>query len=361
MPPTVAIVSLGTTPGLRVADAALAADLEASGVRCRVLRMRLGAARRLRRQISITDAVESVAAARVARAARGADAVILSTSTAAFFPRPSVPYAIRFDAPAAATRSGAAGAWQRAAERRAFRAAPLLLPYGEAAAAAAATVLGGRAAGPGAAGGEAGGAPRIIPVPVAVEAAPPAPARDIAAIAYAAYPRLRRLELLAAAWARLGPQAGPFVVAGLPPEAGRAYLRAHGVAEPPGLEWAGELPRSAWLARLARSRSFASAAAREGHGQAALEALAAGAPVATTAAAGAYEAPRLLERIDPGLVAAAATPDALAAAWERALRPATAAALAAQAPALLAPLQPAAVRRVVAEQVLPALGLAARG
>ncbi|MFN8133602.1 MAG: glycosyltransferase [Solirubrobacteraceae bacterium] len=357
MPPTVAIVSLGTTPGLRVADAALAADLAASGVRCRVLRMRLGAAGRLRRQISVTDAVESIAAARVARAARGADAVILSTSTAAFFPRPSVPYAIRFDAPAAATRHGAAGAWQRAAERRAFRAAPLLLPYGEAAAAAAAAVLGCDAGSRG--GAEAGAGPRIIPVPVAVEAASPAAARDIAAIAYAAYPRLRRLELLAEAWARLGPQDGPFVVAGLPPEAGRAYLRAHGVAEPPGLEWAGELPRSAWLAALARSRSFASAAAREGHGQAALEALAAGAPVATTAAAGAYEAPRLLEQIDPGLVAAAATPDALAAAWERALRPATAAKLAAQSPALLAPLQPAAVRRVVAEHVLPALGLAA--
>ncbi len=380
MPTTVAIVSLGTTPGLRVADAALAGQIEACGVACRIVRVRIGATGRLRRQITVTDLVESLAAARAARAARGADAVVLCTVTAAYLPRPDVPYAIRFDAPAARTRLGPAGAWQRAAERRALRAAPLLLPYGESAAAAAREIV-----------GTAAGAPRVIPLPVPIAGAgsprpacapatarpggsdparsggggaeadqPPLDAggRDIAAVTYGAYPKLRRLEIVAEAWARVGAAGERLVVAGLTAEAGRAHLRARGVAEPPGLEWAGALPHDAWLALLRRARAFVSATAREGYGQAALEALAAGTPVATTAGAGAYEALALLQRFDPALVSAAPSADALAAAWRHAAGSAIRARLAVEGPALMAPYAPDAVAAVVAGEVLPALGVA---
>ena len=132
----VALLSLGTTPGLRRADDAFATLLAELGLDCRVVRVAVGHAGRLRRHPAVTDLVEALAARRSAGHLPAARAVVISTVTAGLLHRPNVPYAIRFDAPAAVNRPGLAGAWQRAAERAAVRRAPLLLPWSAEAAAA---------------------------------------------------------------------------------------------------------------------------------------------------------------------------------------------------------------------------------
>ena len=149
----VALLSLGTTLGLRHADDALAELFADAGLSCRVVRVRFGATGRLRRQITAIDVVEGLAARRAARATRDARAVIVSgATTALLLARPRVPWAVRFDSPTALNRPGWSGAWQRARERQVFRAADLLLPWGRAAADAAEPLAAGATRGHPAAG-----------------------------------------------------------------------------------------------------------------------------------------------------------------------------------------------------------------
>ena len=341
----VALVSLGTTPGLRRADEALAAAIREGGATCEVLRVRIGWAGRLRRQIAVTDAVEALAAR---RAARGIEAgvVVYSTVTAALLQRPAGAYAVRFDAPAALNRPGLSGAWQRARERRVLSRARVLLPWGEAAARAAASAL-------------TGARPPILTLPVPVDPPAPAPVRDIAAAAYAGYPRKRGLDLLCAAWAAARPADGRLVVGGLDREKGVAWLRRCGVPEPPGVDWAGALPRDRWLETVARARLFVNASRWEDHGLAQLEALAAGAALVTVPSPGVYEALPIARSLAPALVArevsAAALADALRAGLE--LDDEALEGYAARARPALVRFSPEAVRRVLVEQVLPALGI----
>ncbi|MEA2404621.1 MAG: hypothetical protein QOE08_1268, partial [Thermoleophilaceae bacterium] len=111
--PDIALVSLGTTPGLMRSDASFAALVRAAGASCEVVPIHLGGiANRLRRHVTITDLVEALAARRSARGIE-ARAVVFSTVTTAMLQRPRVPYAVRFDAPAALNRQGPSGAWQR--------------------------------------------------------------------------------------------------------------------------------------------------------------------------------------------------------------------------------------------------------
>ena len=58
----VALLSLGTTLGLRHADDALAGLVADAGLSCRVVRVGFGATGRLRRQITAIDLVEGMAA-----------------------------------------------------------------------------------------------------------------------------------------------------------------------------------------------------------------------------------------------------------------------------------------------------------
>jgi len=341
-----ALVSLGTTPGLRAADAALARMVRELGLSCVLLPVHVGAlAGRLRRQTAVTDAVEAIAARRAARELP-ARAAVFSTVTAALLQRPpSVPHAIRFDAPAALNRPGASGAWQRAAERRAAARATLLLPWGEAAARALPSA-----------------APRVVlPVPVDAPAPVAASARDTDAVAYAGYPRKRGLDLLCAAWglSGAGAEGRRLAIAGVPAERGRAWLARCGVAEPPGLEWVGALPRERWLERVARARVFVNASRWEDHGLSQLEALAAGTPLVTVPSPGAYEALPLARTLDPSLVAAELSAEALAEALRAglALSSPALAEYGARAAELLAPYRPDAVRATLAERVLPVLGL----
>jgi len=341
----IALVSLATTPGLRAADDALAAGLRAAGVTCEIVPVEIGArAGRLRRQVALTDLVEALAARRAGRAVR-ARAVIFSTVTAALLQRaPGVPWAVRFDAPAALNRPGPSGAWQRARERRVLGRAGLLLPWGPAAARAA-----------------PGEGARAVVLPVPVQVPPSRAERDVDAAAYAGYPRKRGLEILCAAWSAAGAP-GRLVIGGLDRTKGLAWLERCGVPEPAGVEWAGELPREQWLEVVGRARIFVNASRWEDHGLSQLEALAAGTPLVTVPSPGAFEALPLAGELAPDLVAR----DLSAAALARAIRaglalgPGGREAYAARAAELLAPYRPAAVAETLATQVLPALGVERR-
>ena len=295
----VALLSLGTTLGLRHADDALAELFADAGLSCRVVRVRFGATGRLRRQITAIDVVEGLAARRAARATRDARAVIVSgATTALLLSRPRVPWAVRFDSPTALNRPGWSGAWQRARERQVFRAADLLLPWGRAAADAAAPL--------------AAGATRVIPLPVPVEASPMSADRQPEVVAYAGWLWKRGIDILCAAWALAAPERVRLVIGGADRAAGLAWLDRCGVPEPRGVEWAGAVPHDEWLARVARARAFVNASRREDHGLAQLEALAAGTPLITVPSPGAYEALPIARSLAPELVAADVSAPALA-------------------------------------------------
>jgi glycosyltransferase involved in cell wall biosynthesis len=334
-PRDIALISLGTTPGLRRADAAFKDAADAAGVSCEVIRVHIGAAGKLRRQITATDALEALAARRAAAAA-DAKVIVFSTVTAALLQRPGVPYAIRFDSPAALNRPGMPGAWQRAREIRMMGDAKALLPWGEAAADAVP---------------DAARRAPIIPLHVPVDA-PPGMTRDIDALAYAGYPEKRGLDVLIRAWAVAG--AGHrLVVTGIGQERAEDWLRSRGIPIPEGVEWRGLMERPEWEAALARSRIFVNASRREDHGLSQLEALAAGCMLVTVPSAGPYEALPIARRLEPRFIA---EPDTLDRAIAAALA-ADPAGYAERAANELEPYRRDSVQRVFEQQVLPALGI----
>jgi glycosyltransferase involved in cell wall biosynthesis len=336
--PDIALVSLGTTPGLVRSDDSFAALVRAAGASCELVPVRIGrVARALRRQIAVTDLVEALAA----RGDVPGRAVVYSTITAAMFQRPEQPYAIRFDATASVNRHGASGAWQRAAERRPLRGATLLLPVSR--------------------GAEAGvpvSGPPVVRLPIPLEEIVGAGQRDIDAIAYAGYPRKRGLETLCQAWATAGPPAGGrLVIGGLGRDKGMRWLRRTGVPEPAGVEWAGDLPRAEWLRLVGRARVYLNASRWEDFGLGPLEALSAGAALVTTPTPGSFEALPLARELAPELVS-----DDLAAALRAglAMDDESRATYAARARELLAPYREERLVGVVRDTVLPALGIEPR-
>jgi Glycosyl transferases group 1 len=337
----VALLSLGTTPGLRRADDAFGTLLGELGLECRMVRVAVGRAGHLRRHPAATDLVEALAARRSAGHLPAARAVVISTVTAGLLHRPRVPYAIRFDAPAALNRPGLAGAWQRAAERAAVRQAPLLLPWSAEAGAALREGHG-----------------RVVPVAVPVERIVGATERDIDAIAYAGYPRKRGLDVLCAAWGAIGAP-GRLVIGGVDGAKGRTWLERCGVAEPPGVEWVGALPRDRWLETVARARVYVNASRFEDHGLAQLEALSAGAALVTVPSPGPHPPLRLARALAPSLVAPELSAPVLADALRAGLSLSDdeRAAYAARADELLREHRAEAIRAVVEREVLPALGL----
>jgi glycosyltransferase involved in cell wall biosynthesis len=341
MPVDVAILSLGTTLGLRRADDALAELITEAGADCRLVRVQFGATAKLRRQITVIDLVEGLAARRAQAGTRDARAVIVSSATTALLlRRPQVPWAVRFDAPTALNRTGPSGLWQRLRERRVFAAADLLLPWGEAAATAAAPIAAGT---------------RMVRLPVPVDAEP-VPGERSGAVAYIGWMWKRGLDLLCEAWAQAAPPGIRLTIGGCDRAAGVAWLARRGIAEPPGVEWAGALPREEWLRRVATARVFVNASRREDHGLAQLEALAVGTPLVTVPSPGAYEALPIARRLAAELVASEVSGAALAAALRAGLAfddPA----YAARAAVALEPYRRARVLATVRDEVLPALGV----
>jgi glycosyltransferase involved in cell wall biosynthesis len=336
--PDIALVSLGTTPGLRHSDESFADLVRAAGATCEVVPVRIGrVAGALRRHMAVTDLVEAVAARR-ARVGGASRAVVFSTITAALLQRaPDQPYAIRFDATASLNRPGWGGAWQRAGERRPLRGARILLPVSRGAEAAV-PVSG----------------PPVVRLPIPVEQVEGAAERDIHAVAYAGYPRKRGLEVLCAAWASAGMPGGRFVIGGLDRAKGIAWLERCGVAEPAGIEWAGDLPRHEWLNLVGRARVYVNASRWEDFGLGPLEALSAGTPLVTVPTPGSFEALPLARELAPELVS-----DDLDSALRAglAMDAAARAAYGRRAAELLAPYRAERLVQVVRDTVLPALGL----
>jgi hypothetical protein len=207
-----------------------------------------------------------------------ARAVIYSTTTAALlWPRPG---AIHFDAPAAGNRPGRDGVWQRPLERRRFRAAPLLVAQSE----------GGLAEAP-----KRRASALVLPLPVE-PSGPPAPARDVAAVTYAADPYKKGLASVLIAWAHARREPEELVVVGAPPLGSQARTRALGI------RFTGLLPRAEFRALLRRARVYVTAPRREDYGLAQLEALADGCMLVTTPAPGPYAALAIARKLDPRLV-----------------------------------------------------------
>ncbi|MEA2288387.1 MAG: hypothetical protein QOD55_384 [Solirubrobacteraceae bacterium] len=322
-PADVLLVSLGSTGGLRAADAELRAALERAGARVAVA---AAAPQRDVRTFALTDLVwarAARAAAREALAAHRPRAVLYSTTTAALlWPQPG---AIRFDAPAAANRPGRHGVWQRPLERRRLREAALLVPWAE----------GSLAETP------APHAPAVVvPIPVEPSGPPAAPGeRDIAAVTYGANPHKKGLDRVLAAWAAARRDGEELVVAG-----------TDHVPSAPGVRNAGRLDPAAYRALLRRARVFVTAPRREDYGIAQLEALADGCALVTNTAPGPYAALPLARTLDPRLV----TDDGLAGALRAALDD-LAPDYPERARQAIAPFRRAAVDRTVADELLPRL------
>lgn len=323
----VLIVSLGSTPGLRAADAEFADTLRRAGATVAVTTAR--APRREPRTFALTDlawATSARLAARSAIAEVAPRAVVYSTVTAALlWPRPG---AIRYDAPAAANRPGRHGVWQRPLERRRLAQASLLVAVD---------------------GGTFDETPQPhadgLVVPIAVEpsggsGSPVGGARDIAALTYASNPHKKGLDRVLAAWALARREGEELVVAGADVSVDAAGVRV-----------AGRLAPADYRALLRRARVFVTAPRREDYGIAQLEALADGCVLVTTPAPGPYAALPLARALDPRLVV---EPDALASALRTALDDPVAE-YAGRAAVAIAPFSRSAIDVVVREELLPRL------
>jgi hypothetical protein len=327
----VLIVSLGSTAGLRAADAELADSLRRADASVALV---AAAHPRSMRTLALTDLAWALAARRTAMAGLAEHTpraiVYSSTTSALLWPRPG---AIRFDAPSAGNRPGRHGLWQRPLERRRLSQAPLLLPWSE----------GGLGEAPPA----ARTGDRAVVLPVSVEPSGPlASVRDIAAITYAANPLKKGLDRVLSAWTRVHrPDEQLYVTGASPAELARA-----GISLPAaGITLTGPLPPAEYRALLRRARVFVCAPRREDYGLAQLEALADGCQLVTTPALGPYAALPIARSLDPRLVC-----DDLPAALRAALDD-PASDYAARTALALAPFNRTAVDRRARELLLPRL------
>lgn len=341
----VLLVSLGTTRGWRVADALFLEQAERSGARTAAAGVRMGAAGRLRRAYPVNDLVEAVAARRVIAAAverHSPRAVVISTTTAAMLaPDLPVPYAVRLDAPAVLNRSGLAGAVLRPLERRGLGRARLVLPWSRAAAEAL----------------PAGSAPAVVLPPPVESSGPTSDEREPLAVAYVPDPKAKGLDVVCRAWALANVEGARLEVFGIEPERALRHLGRTGVPEPPGVVWRGLTPAAEFRAALRRARAYVGGARWEDFGQAPLEALADGALLVTVPSGGPFEALAMARELEPALVAADVSGEALAGPIGAAftLPDERAAELRRAAREKLAPYRPEAVARTVEREVLPAL------
>jgi glycosyltransferase involved in cell wall biosynthesis len=338
----VLIVSLGSTEGLRRADEELHDSLHRAGARVAIARAIAPAPTRT---LVLTD----LAWARAARAATSAilaqlngsppPQIIYSSTTAALLWPCSG--AIRFDAPSAGNRPGRHGLWQRPLERRRLAQAPLLLPWSERGLSEASAT---------------GRHDRTLVLPVPVEASgPPQPARDIAALTYAANPSKKGLDRVLATWRNVRGQrrSDELVVAGASvQELERAGFR---LAREERVRVVGALSSEEYRALVRRARVFICAPLREDYGIAQLEALADGCLLVSSPAPGPYVALPIARLLDPRLVSDDLD-SALRAALEDPLPD-----YATRAQTALAPFLRDATDRLVAEKLLPRLLAAAPG
>lgn len=341
--PDILLVSLGTTLGWRLADRLLVSELRKAGAAVEPVAVGIGWTDRLRRGYPVNDVVEAVAARRTIATAlrrlRPRAAILCTTTTAMLAPPMDVPYAVRLDAPARMNRPGTLNAPLWPLERRALARARLVLPFSRAALPAL----------------PEGAAPAVIVRPPLVAGG--GAERERVALAYVPDPGPKGLDMVAEAWRLAGVEDARLEIYGVHRERGLAHLRAAGVAEPPHVVWRGLVASDEFKRALRRAWVYAGGARWEDFGQAPLEALAAGALLATVPSGGPFEAGLHARELDPELAADAIAAEPLA----RALRAAfaydeqRATAYRERAAELLAPFHPDEVRRTIERDVLPAL------
>jgi glycosyltransferase involved in cell wall biosynthesis len=174
----------------------------------------------------------------------------------------------------------------------------------------------------------------------------PRPARDIAAITYAANPDKKGLDRVLAAWYEVRKPGEQLLIAGV----GEGELREVGLRLPiEGVRVCGMLPAEDYRTLLRRTRVFLCGARREDYGIAQLEALADGCLLASVPSPGPYVALSIARELDTRLIdddlgaaLRTALDDPVPHYSERALN-------------ALASFRRAAVDRLVAEELLPRL------
>jgi glycosyltransferase involved in cell wall biosynthesis len=358
----VAIVSLGTTAGLRANDMCLAEMILAAGATCELSAVRLGASRYLQHGMFATDIIQAASARRAARGVQ-ARIVIYSSITAALLQPTLRPYAVRFDSIAAMNRPGRGGIWQRMREKRVLSSARVLIPFGPEAADASAAVVSVRAARATRENTQtdrgrrdAERLPTIITLPPVVSAAEPAPDAPTGT-AYAGNPAKRRLELLCSAWRIAAPPQSCLLISGIGERDALDYLARRSTPPPPNVRFGGEIPHDQWISLVAGSVVYLNAAEYEDWGIAQMEALASGTLLVTTPTLGPNPAFRIARRLDPSLVAEDHSVPALARVLRLALSRdgASRARYRERARAELTCYSRDHIRSIVAEDLLPAL------
>jgi len=308
-PVDVMLVASGTTQGLKRAEATLVEGLLAAGASVVVVRSRYRMTKRLwrwvGRHLALIDLFEAAALRRAASRALlryAPRATIYATTHAAMLQprsRTTGAFAVRFDAPARLNRSGRVFWPEHLLERRRFKRARYLLPFGVEATAALEEIVP-----PG---------PVVVALPVPLE---PATAADLPqealAVAYVGNPAKKGLDLVVQAWALAGPRRLRLALCGLDPEVGRAWLTQRGIPVPEGVQWRGKLDPADYRQLVASSELFLAASRFEDHGIAQLEALLDGALLVTVPSRGPYAALELARRLDDRLVAADLSAPALA-------------------------------------------------
>ena len=339
------LVSLGTTRGLRLADAQLVTMLREAGASVEAVATRIGWTNALRRAYPVNDVVEAVAARRALAAGMRAHrprALVISTTTAALLiGDPGVPFAVWLDSPARLNRPGVLNAPLHVLERRQLARARVLLPHS-----------------PGTVAALPRGAARSVMIPPPVPAAPPPSAvRERFAIGYTPDPKAKGLALLCAAWEHAAVPDVRLLIAGIAPDRARAFLARRDTALPAGAELVGMLPQPEFRDLLARAHAFVTAAAWEDFGIAPLEALDRGAVLVGAPAGGPFPALALARSLAPEFVArdrtAASLGEALRAAF--AASPDSLATYRAAARGALEPYRPEASVARLRHEVLPAL------
>jgi Glycosyl transferases group 1 len=339
------LVSLGTTRGLRLADAQLVDMLRDAGASVAAVSTRIGLTNALRRGYPVNDVVEAIAARRALnvglRRYRPRALVLSSTTVALLVGRPPVPFAVWLDSPARLNRPGILNTPLHVLERRQLARARVLLPHSPGTVAAL----------------PPSAAPRVMVPPPIPEAPLGSDQRERFAVGYTPDPKAKGLALLCAAWERAAVPDARLLIAGIPPERAHAFLQRRGAALPAGAELVGMLPQPEFRELLARALVFVSAAEWEDFGIAPLEALDRGAALVCAPAGGPFPALGLARSLAAEFVSVDRSPASLA----RALRAAFAApserlaGYRVAARAALEPYRPEASVARLRDEVLPAL------
>ncbi len=342
----VLVVSLGTTRGLRLANAELVDMLREAGVSVAAVGTRIGLTNALRRAYPVNDVVEALAARRaLAFGMRRYEprALVVSTTTAALLiGDPGVPFAVWLDSPARLNRPGLASLPLHVLERRQLARARVLMPHSPGAVAAL----------------PVGAAPTVVIPPPVLEAPDSGSvAREPIAVGYTPDPKAKGLALLCAAWEEAELPGARLLIAGIPRDRAVDFLARRGVRLPLGAELVGMLPQPSFWDLLGRARVFVSTAEWEDFGVAPLEALDRGAALVCAPGGGPFPGLALARSLAPEFVAGDRGAGTIARALEAAFAAddATLAAYRVAARAALEPYRPQALLRRLQDEVLPAL------